>query len=370
MAGANILVYIDRKPKTLVVGSDGPELESWGESPERYTLQFALDEERCATEGVWDAERCMDAIREAGFFARKADGSYGVLNDRKIAMSYLPGVRAPLPQDKGEIVRFPVGEENTWLHCWRSAPASLKPVLVLFHGNGETAADWTSMSGELADLGVDLFLVEYRGYGASEGGSPRMADMLDDIYPIFDAVGVDASQMIVYGRSVGSIFATEFVDRFPETRGLILESGVHDVYERLALRVSAEELGISEEAYRDAVDSAMNIGSKLRRYEGPLLVLHTEADDLVHVEHAHGNLAMAGSHDKMGVFFEKGGHNSLLAENHAQVFEELESFFTRTNGEPQECFVSGFLGHAEDPFYTGERDEGEKPRLRRMRRKK
>ena len=53
------------------------------------------------------------------------------------------------------------------------------------------------------------FLAEYRGYGGSTG-EPSLVAMLDDVDAIFSALGRPAGELVVYGRSIGSIYAIEF----------------------------------------------------------------------------------------------------------------------------------------------------------------
>ncbi len=366
MSSTEFIVYLERVPKRLTISENGPDFEGW-EDGERYPLEFSMDEEACAVEGVWDPGKCLSAMREAGYFVRPADGSYGILNHRDIAGRYLPGVRTKQRPEGGVPVRFPVGEDGTWLDCWRSSRTSKKPVLVLFHGNGETVVDWAPIAKDIEKFGYQLFVVEYPGYGASDGGTCRLGDMLDDVYPIADAVGVPPEKMVVFGRSVGSLFAAEFVDRFPKTRALVLESGIHDVYERLALRVTADEMGISEAEYKAAVDSALNQGEKLGRYKGPALLLHTEQDDLVAIGHAEANLAALGSQDKTLVAFEEGSHNTIFAKNEATYLEELGEFLKKVADDSYECHISGYTGHATDPFYEKFREGPDMKRGRRRR---
>jgi acyl-CoA dehydrogenase len=82
--------------------------------------------------------------------------------------------------------------------------------VVHFHGNGEVVADWQGgFEDFIGQLGWDLLLAEYRGYGASTG-EPQLGRMLDDVKPILCAAG-PPGKLVAFGRSVGSIFALEAV---------------------------------------------------------------------------------------------------------------------------------------------------------------
>ena len=212
------------------------------------------------------------------------------------------------------------------LVCWRSAPPSDRPVLLHFHGNGELVGDWTELfATELAPVGVDLFLTEYRGYGESTG-VPRLASMLDDVSTVVAALRVPPERVVVMGRSVGSIYAIEAVERFPSMGGLVLESGIHDVLQRLLLRLEPHELGVSADQLRAAATACLDHGRKLDAYRGPSLILHAENDFLVTIDHAERNHAAAGGRPKQLVRFAQGNHNTIVFANLERYFAELRRF--------------------------------------------
>ncbi len=141
-------------------------------------------------------------------------------------------------------------------------------------------------------MGCNCLLAELRGYGQSSGEA-QLGKMLTDVVPTVEALGRDPQDLIFFGRSVGSIFALEAADRFPRAAGLILESGVADVLERLLLRVSPSELGASFHDLEKEVAKRLNHREKIAGFTGPVLILHTENDGLVDVSHARNLYAWA-----------------------------------------------------------------------------
>ena len=122
------------------------------------------------------------------------------------------------------------------------------------------------------------------------------------------------------------LFATEFVDRYPNVRGLVLESAVFDASRTLLTHVDLGEAGLTEEEVRRAADSALNQAAKLKRYSKPLLVIHSETDERTPVEEADALLASAGSEEKVGVFLESGQTGTLFEEHADAIFAEIEEF--------------------------------------------
>jgi hypothetical protein len=197
--------------------------------------------------------------------------------------------------------------------------------VVYFHGNGSLVDDLLPLCDPFRSLGLDLFLAEYRGYGGSTG-SPALATMLSDVEAIFQALELPEEQIVVFGRSVGSLFAIEMASRHPGVAGLILESGVADVLERVLLRVDPEEIGGTREELEAECQRLFDHQAKLSGYRGPFLALHCEGDAVVDVTHGLRNHAWAGGSKKRLVVFPRGGHNDIMAENWDAYWGEIAAF--------------------------------------------
>lgn len=248
-----------------------------------------------------------------------------ILDSPIIAARYL----FPCPAPFAPVTRVEV--EGASLGCWRSGPRASGWVVVFFHGNGETVADWVDspLDGFAAAAEAELFLAEYRGYGESTG-KPLLRNLLGDVEAVRAAVGVPDERVVVFGRSVGSLPALEWVRRFPHTAGLILESGIHDVHERLRLRVHPAELGTTEEAFRQACAERFPSQETLSAWSGRTLILHTADDALVDVSHAERNAAAA--REATLRVYPRGGHNGILAWNRAAYGEDLTGFLRGLRG--------------------------------------
>lgn len=106
-------------------------------------------------------------------------------------------IRERLP--KGQNV-FAQAADGTRLHAWHVAGPAGAPLVLYFGGNAEEVS-W--MLGEAAASGVGWLLVDYRGYGASEG-SPGEAALAADALVWYDRFSPRAKKIIVFGRSLGS----------------------------------------------------------------------------------------------------------------------------------------------------------------------
>jgi pimeloyl-ACP methyl ester carboxylesterase len=210
-----------------------------------------------------------------------------------------------------------------------SRPADL--TVLHFHGNAEVVADYVpEISKVVGSLGVNAVFAEYRGYGSSTG-TPSLGAMLDDAETVFQAIGVPPERVVVFGRSLGSLFAVEVAARHPTLAGLVLESGIADPLEPALLRISPEDVGMSPEAFRAEADARVNQRVKLGAYAGPLLVLHATGDQLIPAAHAERMFAWGGAPpgDKTLVLFERGDHGSIYPANRADYAGHLAAFLAK-----------------------------------------
>ncbi|MCA9777914.1 MAG: alpha/beta hydrolase, partial [Candidatus Eremiobacteraeota bacterium] len=164
--------------------------------------------------------------------------------------------------------------------------------------------------------------------GASQG-TPQLGKMLEDVRRLREQCGLEPSETVVYGRSVGAIFAVEWAAQEPAIAGLILESGVADPYQRLAIRMEASELGCTDQELEAVCDQFLNHRTKLANYRSPLLILHAAGDTLVQPVHARAHMEYAQSEDKELVMFPRGDHNTVLSANWKEYLASLKVFLDK-----------------------------------------
>jgi pimeloyl-ACP methyl ester carboxylesterase len=218
-----------------------------------------------------------------------------------------------------EVVNVDVGDAS--LGCSRHMTHPDAPWLVHFHGNGEVVADYESdLAPRFQAVGLNVFLAEYRGYGASTG-TPSMVRMLDDVLKVLAFVGVPHDKIIVYGRSVGSLYAIEAAYRAPTIQGLVIESGIASPLERILFRVRPDELGATSEELAKAAKDRLDHQHKLAHYPGRTLVLHAAHDSMVDRTHAERNAQWAKQSEL--VLYERGDHNDVLNLNVTDVVKRV-----------------------------------------------
>lgn len=168
----------------------------------------------------------------------------------------------------------------------RSDAAAAAPLVVYFHGNYELAEDFPWSAEPYGALGCVVLVVEYRGYGASEG-TPSEAHIVEDVLGLValaaEHTPIDTQRIVFHGRSVGGGLAAAVARRMPP-RALILESALSSV-----VSMGRSQL-VLPYLVRDRLDVADCLANHFR---GPVLILHSDSDEVIPVREAHRNARAA-----------------------------------------------------------------------------
>ncbi|CAM9483817.1 unnamed protein product, partial [Choristocarpus tenellus] len=127
--------------------------------------------------------------------------------------------------------------DNVRIHGWllRSSNTEKVPTILYFHGNaGNIGMRLINAKEMLQALQCNIFLVEYRGYGKSEG-IPSEEGLVLDAEAALRALKedplarVDPDKLIVFGRSLGGAVAIAAAVEYPDQarrfwRALVVEN--------------------------------------------------------------------------------------------------------------------------------------------------
>ena len=169
------------------------------------------------------------------------------------------------------------GRVEAWFLPASAGGAGPGPVIVFTHGIGELLDDWAEGFGPPRSWGISVLLVEYPGYGRSPG-SPSERSIAEAVVAAYDWVvarpGVDPRRVVGYGRSLGGGAAALLASRRP-VAALVLESTFTSV------RDMALAYGLPGFLVRDPFE----VRAVVRRYPGPVLILHGERDEVIPFRH-------------------------------------------------------------------------------------
>jgi esterase/lipase len=242
-----------------------------------------------------------------------------ILEDRTISKRFL------FPRDKNFPGSFPIYTGSNTLFCYRAHNHPGKKMLLVFHGSNEIGADYIEVfAHEIDKAGYNLFVAEYPGYSQSTGNA-NLINIIDEIPYIIENCEVPINEIVVFGRSLGTAYSINTINKFPDISGIIIESGIADFYERLNRRVSPEDIDTTEEILRSEVQVYFNIEESLKNYKGSTLIMHTKDDRIINVKHAYQNYEWANE-PKILKLFDDGDHSDIQYSNKNEYFHSIKTF--------------------------------------------
>jgi len=210
--------------------------------------------------------------------------------------------------------------DRVQLHGW-FVPGEKEATWLWFHGNAGNISHRLENLKLLHDeLGVSVFLFDYRGYGRSEGTPSEEGTYRDGeaaLAYLRSREDVNPDRIVYFGRSLGAGIAVELAISHPPF-ALILESPVPSIPE-LARR-HYPFLPVWP-LLRTKYDSL----AKIEKVAVPLLVLHGDRDDVVPFG-AGRKLFEAANEPKQFYTIRGAGHNDTYLVGGEEYFGALRRF--------------------------------------------
>lgn len=241
--------------------------------------------------------------------------------ERMLYLADVPGrALAATPADLGvryEDVRI-ASDDGVSLHGWFIAGESPR-VLLFFHGNAGNISHRLDSIRQFLDLGLSVFIIDYRGYGQSEGtvseaGLNRDAEAAWHYLTV--TRGVKPSEIVIFGRSLGGAVAALLAAR-QRPLALIVESSftsVPDAAGEIYWWLPVRWLSRLSHATRDYV----------RDVNCPVLVVHSRDDEIIPFQHGREIYAAAG--EPRTLLELRGGHNDAFLRDEQAYRQGLQSF--------------------------------------------
>jgi fermentation-respiration switch protein FrsA (DUF1100 family) len=241
------------------------------------------------------------------------------LLDNPIAQSFLP-----------KDVYFRTADGLT-LHGWFFEAKARRASILVLHGNAENLSTHVNSVLWLVQEGFNIFIIDYRGYGKSEG-KPDIEGVHRDAEAALDALfslpPVDKNKVVVLGQSLGGAVAVHTVANSPRkdrVKALIVESAFSS-YRAIAREKLGEFWLTWPFQYPLSfffADSYSPVKWIQKVSPVPVLILHGENDPVVPARHGRILYEAAGE-PKEYWRTEPEGHISSFADE--QVRKRLVSF--------------------------------------------
>lgn len=220
-----------------------------------------------------------------------------IFKPEKLKQDFLYKYDAPF---KELFIDVEPGVRINGIHFYVKDPLGL---ILYFHGNTRSIKGWARYAKDFYRYKYDVVLVDYRGFGKSTGKRGEKA-MFKDMQVVYDYLSVQyhENQIIIYGRSLGSGFASKLAsDNSP--RYLILDAPFYS-FEKAVQRF----IPILPMKY--VLRFQLRTDKWIRKVNCHTYILHGTKDWLIPIKQSE-QLQKLNPHKITLIRIEGGGHNNL-----------------------------------------------------------
>ena len=162
------------------------------------------------------------------------------------------------------------------------------PTLLFFHGRVGNISDYLEKVHLLHDMGLDVFTVDYHGYGKS-GGTPSESGLASDASAAYfflrEKRNVKPERLYLYGEDLGAAVAIDLATKV-RAAGLITEGASASVIEKI-------EEGWPLIPWQFLLRNKFDSLARIRDVHMPVLMIHSIDDNVVPLDDSRRLCALA-----------------------------------------------------------------------------
>lgn len=205
------------------------------------------------------------------------------------------------------------------LHGWFVTARNARGVVLFFHGNAGNISHRLDSLRIFHQLGYSTLIIDYRGYGLSEGkptepGTYRDAEAAWQY--LVEQRGELPDRIVVFGRSLGAAVAAYVAERY-RPRALIVESAFTSVPDMAAELYPVFPVRLLARLRYDT-------RARLAGVNCPVLVVHSPDDEII--PYSHGRELFAAAREPKQMLVLRGGHNEGFMVSGNVYVEGLAGF--------------------------------------------
>lgn len=213
---------------------------------------------------------------------------------------------------------------------WVPAESPRTATLLFLHGNANNLGANAEQVVRFHNVGLNVFIFDYRGYGESTGGPPREKLVYEDAdrawtYLVSER-RISPATIAIYGHSLGSAVAVDLAGKHPEAGALIIEGVLASIADL------ANDMGVGTVLpVRLILTERFDAISKIGLVRNPTLILEGDADRPVRARRLYD----AAREPKQIAIIPGGGHEDSAEMNPTVYFGALDGFLSQYHLRPE-----------------------------------
>jgi len=217
-----------------------------------------------------------------------------------------------------------VTEDQLALDAWWLPHAQPRATLLFLHGNAGNISHRLYSLQQFSRLGLSILIIDYRGYGRSEG-RPSEAGTALDARAAWDWLQLHAEgEIVVFGRSLGAAVAAELA-REVRPAALIMESSFRSVPDLAATLYPWFPVRRLSRFDYPVIDYVRDI-------DVPVLIIHSKDDEII--PFSEGEAVYAAAAQPKQLLPIRGGHNDGFVRSAREYESGIESFLDQHVARP------------------------------------
>jgi len=215
-----------------------------------------------------------------------------------------------------------IASDGIELHAWFIPFASQSGTILYLHGNAGNISTRLQALRQLHDLGLNTLIVDYRGFGLSEG-TPDEEGLNRDAEAAWTYLtkqrSIPPGSIILLGRSLGGAVAAALAVRH-KPRALIMESTFTSVPDRGAELYPYLPVRLLSKAKYNTLGRMASITC-------PVLVVHSPEDEVI--PFGHGERLFAAAREPKEFLQIHGAHDEGFSLNGFRYQQGIADFLDR-----------------------------------------
>lgn len=208
---------------------------------------------------------------------------------------------------------------------WLPAKQPRLGTLLYLHGNGLNIGSNIKQAYRFQQMGFSVLLIDYRGYGKSQGSFPNESQVYQDAQIAWNYLvnqrKIPANQIFIYGHSLGGAVAIDLAVKHPNAAGLIVHNSFTSMGKMAELNPYFRifPIGLILKYRFDSIH-------KVKSLQVPVLLVHGTADPMIPYTMSKSLYAAAPEPKELLLIPDAQHNNGDVFFNNAQYRKTIQNF--------------------------------------------